>query len=179
MEPTKPKNFPEVPQQSIYQTAKVLLEKNKKWALMFVVSSFLAIICSWQDSPKRVPESTPVELDIMIPQGFVLIPIEVENYESLDSILGHVGVVDLYQNLAAKNKRRLVASFVRILRNPHNPNQFSILVPERNASAITNNFGPYFVSLRPRKPGTGLEKKEFEMSSIKAPKHNSEVHYVE
>lgn len=177
MEPTKPKNFPEPPQQSVYQTVKEFLEKNKKWTLMFLVSSFLAIICSFQE-PEHI-RSEPIELDIMIPAGFVLLPIEVENYESLDSVLGQVGVVDLYQNQNGKSQRRLVASFVRILRNPHNPNQFSILVPEKNAPTITNNFGPYFVSLRPRKAGTSFEQKEFQLGAATSPPLTREVHYVE
>ena len=177
MEPTKSKNFPEPPQQSVYQTAKEFLEKNKKWTLMFLVSSLMAIVCSWKE-PTQVA-SAPLELDIMIPAGFVLLPVEVENYESLDSVLGQMGVVDLYQNQNGKSQRRLVASFVRILRNPHNPNQFSILVPEKNAAAITNNFGPYFVSLRPRKTGTGFEKKEFQLGASEAAPLTREVLYVE
>lgn len=177
MEPTKPKSFPEPPQQSIYQTAKDFYEKNKKWALMFLVSSGLAVVCSWKE-PQKV-SADPIELDIMIPAGFVLLPIEVENYESLDSVLGQMGVVDLYQNQNGKSKRDLVASFVRILRNPHNPNQFSILVPEKNAHTITNNFGPYFVSLRPRKTGIGFEEKEFQLGVLPSSPQTREVHYVE
>ena len=144
---------------------------------MFAVSSLLAIVCSWKE-PEKIQADAP-DLDIMIPAGFVLLPIEVENYESLDSVLGQIGVVDLYQNQQGKSQRRLVASFVRILRNPHNPSQFSILVPERNAPTITNNFGPYFVSLRPRKTGTGFEKKEFQMGAEQRAPTTREVHYVE
>ncbi len=177
MEQPKSKNFPEPPEQSIYQTTKIFFEKNKRWALMFLVSSALAIICSWKE-PDSV-QTQPLEIDILIPAGFVLLPIEVENYESLDSVLGQMGVVDLYQNQSGKTGRRLVASFVRILRNPHNPNQFSILVPEKNAAAITNNFGPYFVSLRPRKAGTGFEKKEFQLGSAPSASLTKEVLYVE
>ena len=177
MESTKPKSFPESPEQSLHKIFKDFMEKNKKWLVMFGVSTSLAIVCSWKE-PQTESSPTP-EIDIMIPAGFVLLPIEVENYESLDSILGQMGVVDLYQNMVAKNQRRLVASFVRILRNPHNPSQFSILVPERNASAITNNFGPYFVSLRPRKNGTDLEEKEFELGVTKTSTPINEVQYVE
>lgn len=177
MEPTKPKNFPEPPQQSLHKVFKDFMEKNKKWLVMFGVSTSLAVVCSWK--APHVESAPATEIDIMIPAGFVLLPIEVENYESLDSILGQMGVVDLYQNMVAKNQRRLVASFVRILRNPHNPSQFSILVPEHNVSAITNNFGPYFVSLRPRKNGTGLEEKEFELGETKTVAPINEVQYVE
>lgn len=179
MEPTKPKNFPEPPQQSLYQVFKQYMEKNKKWLVMFMASSILAMVCSWQNDTPKAHGSEPLEIDIMIPSGFVLLPIEVENYESLDSVLGQMGVVDLYQNQAGSNKRSLVASFVRILRNPHNPNQFSILVPEKNAALITNHFGPYFVSLRPRKNGTGFEKREFELGTQAAPPRQQEVYYVE
>lgn len=177
MESTKPKNFPEPPKQSLYKVFKDFVEKNKKWFVMFIVSTGLAVVCSWKE-PQSAPQAE-TEIDILIPQGYVLLPIEIENYESLDSILGQMGVVDLYQNQVAKNQRHLVASFVRILRNPHNPSQFSILVPERSVSSITNNFGPYFVSLRPRKNGTDLEENEFKMGVRNSAAPVSDVQYVE
>ena len=177
MEPTKPKNFPEPPQQSLYQTYKVFVEKNKKWVVMFLISSALAVICSWKDSPTHTTE-TP-EVDSMIPVGYVLLPIEVENYESLDSVLGQVGLVDLYQNQPGQSRRHLVAGVVRILRNPHNPSQFSILVPEAKAPSITNNFGPYFVSLRPRSSGTNLEQREFKLGEKVHTPNTKEVYYAE
>src|SRR5438128_1195292 len=68
------------------------------------------------------------QVDTYIPKGFVLVPIEVANYEALDSILGRFGVVDLFQAIGHEDpQQHLVARNVRILRAPQNPSHFAIL----------------------------------------------------
>ena len=99
--------------------------------------------------------------DTHIPRGFVLIPIEVQNYEALDSILGKYGLVDLYQSPPGKGSQRLVARNVRILRAPQNLSHFAVLVPERDAANTLSFAGPFTVIVkRPQVVGTEFVKDE-------------------
>ncbi|MGZ3721304.1 MAG: hypothetical protein ACXVA9_00155, partial [Bdellovibrionales bacterium] len=102
------------------------------------------------------------QVDTFIPKGFVLVPIDVQNYEALDSILGKFGVVDLFQSGSMeKPQQRLVARNVRILRAPQNPSHFAILVQESEVGGILKNNTPFFVIVKhPEKTGTEFVKGE-------------------
>lgn len=102
------------------------------------------------------------QVDTHIPKGFVLIPIEVQNYEALDSILGRFGIVDLYQNeQMAGSNQRLVARNIRILRAPQNPSHFAVLVPESQAHEVLRHGGEFTVIVkRPTEHGTEFVKDE-------------------
>lgn len=107
----------------------------------------------------QIPEThARAEVDTLIPRGFVLVPIEIQNYEALDSIIGRFGVVDLFQSGAGET-RELVAKNVRILRAPQNPTQFAVLVREAEVSQILKNGGVYTVIVkRPEQSGSELVK---------------------
>lgn len=114
----------------------------------------------------RAPEPLPMEriesraVDTMIPKGFVLVPIEVQNYEALDSILGQFGVVDLFQAGPAEGtSQTLVARNVRILRAPHNPTHFAILIVEDEVPRVLKHGGIFTVIVkRPEDVGTEFVK---------------------
>jgi hypothetical protein len=115
--------------------------------------------------PQPVPSEAPIEksagqVDTYIPKGFVLVPIEVQNYDALDSILGQFAVVDLLQNSNPRSPQpHLVARHVRILRAPKNPSHFAVLV-EESAVAQVLKFGSQFTVIvrRPEKSGTEFVK---------------------
>lgn len=96
-------------------------------------------------------------VDTLIPKGFVLVPIEVQNYEALDSILGRFGVVDLFQSGGdPSSQQRLIARNVRILRAPQNPSHFAILVREEEVSRILHQGGQFTVIVK-RQQSDGTE----------------------
>ena len=89
-----------------------------------------------------------------IPDGFVLVPIEVANYESLDSILGAFGVVDLFVGSDdPKIRPRKVAERVKILRAPLNPSHFAVLVPDSESQKIVAYSGALTVVVQNPKKG--------------------------
>jgi len=98
-------------------------------------------------------------IDTFIPAGYVLVPIEIQNSEALDSVLGQHGVVDLYSaSQDGSQKNRLVARALKILRAPLNPNQFAVLAREDKAPEIARNFEAFFVVIQnPNSPGTHIE----------------------
>ncbi len=117
-------------------------------ALVFVLF-FQFLNKSGSDTPPPADANNPQNIDILIPEGHTLIPIEVTNYETLDSLLGPYGVVDLFTNgpgLETANKK--IASMVKILRAPKNPSHFAILVPSHLAQNILKYSGPFTASVR-------------------------------
>lgn len=107
-------------------------------------------------------EGAPETADTLIPTGFALVPIEVSNFESLDSILGRAGVVDLFLPSAdGRQRARRVASRVRILRSPRDPSRFAVLVPTSESHRLVTHAGAFFVAVqRPGGGGAVFEKAE-------------------
>ena len=112
--------------------------------------------------------SERVKADTFIPEGFTLIPIEVANYKSLDSILGNFGVVDLFSTpLDPTKKARRIAYSVKILRAPRNPNHFAVLLPESRADQVAGHPGPFTVTVRnPKEVGIRFVKKKKQIRRI-------------
>lgn len=124
--------------------------------LSLVLTLFIGKISS-QATEGKQKSSEP--FDTYIPYGFVLVPIEVQNYEALDSVLGNYGVVDLYKSTGGDGRPgQKVARAVKILRAPLNPNHFAILVEENLAPEIAKSFDPFFVVIQnPKTNGTQIE----------------------
>ncbi len=138
------------------------LNWDRKLIFTVAVLSLIPMILAWiafpQPSTSENSRQGMVSVDTNIPKGFVLVPIEVQNYEALDSILGHFGVVDLFQGDAEKfSQQRLVARNVRILRAPQNPSHFAVLVHEEKVSQVMHRGGMFTVILkRPDETGTEI-----------------------
>lgn len=122
-----------------------------------VLSLFPVLVYSLGAAPDgpSVPRAPAADVTTLIPRGYVLVPVEVQNYEALDSILGRFGMVDLFQG------GRLIARNVKILRAPQNPSQFAILVAEERTDEILKTGGPLTVIVkRNESAGTEFVKNE-------------------
>lgn len=126
--------------------------KHKHFYKSFLILSLVFLVLSQSEKPKQ--KKLP-SLDTHIPLGHVLIPIEVQNYKSLDRVLGQYGVVDLYQTSSSgTNYGQLVAQRIKILRSPKDPNSFAVLAPDNQASEIVQKTGPFTVVIQnPKKNG--------------------------
>jgi hypothetical protein len=137
-------------------------EKKVLWsaAALSLIPVLAALLLQGPSAPAGPANTTRAEVDTYIPKGFVLVPIEVQNYEALDSILGHFGVVDLFQaGQTGHPEQRLVARNVRILRAPQNPSHFAVLVQEGEVAHVLKFGGQFTVIVkRPEKVGTEFVK---------------------
>jgi hypothetical protein len=132
------------------------------WISLVVLSGLLAIV--WDTSHAATPDAPavvktgPTTLENMIPAGFVLVPIQVSNFESLDSILGPYGIVDLFVPANSPGAKALkVASRVKILRAPQNPSQFAVLVEAQASEKLLAQGGAFFAVIQNNKDaGTGI-----------------------
>ena len=125
-----------------------------------VVAGGLALVAS---PPMEVsPPQSYQSLDTYIPEGFVLVPIEVKNYESLDLVIGKYGVVDLYQIPGSHLKRpKPVAKAIKMVRSPLNPSVFAVLVPDDEAHIIVKSPGPFQVVVKnPKEEGVKVMREE-------------------
>lgn len=130
------------------------------WIAGIGVAGFLGLYWDASGTPQshtKDPEAVE-DATTFIPAGYVLVPIEVANFESLDSILGKFGVVDLYAPTEAMHGRaRKVAEQVKILRAPLNPSHFAVLVREADSARLVSYSGPFTVIVQnPRQIGTGI-----------------------
>jgi hypothetical protein len=123
--------------------------------VLSIVPIFGFVLGGNREAPP-VERGQPADVTTMIPKGFVLVPIEVQNYEALDSILGRFGIVDLFQAPTHEGStQHLVARNVRILRAPQNPTHFAVLVMEEKVGEILRGGGLFTVIVkRPAEDGT-------------------------
>lgn len=115
------------------------------------------------------PEQDPSSVDTYIPEGMTLIPIEIQNIESLKNILGSFGVVDLYiPSYDLKSPPKKIASGIKIMRAPLNPDVFAVLVLSQDASKIAQHPGAFFVTvLNPKTQKSNFEREKPSTSQVK------------
>ncbi len=153
-----------------YEWATLHLSTTRGLMIVLTAISTMALLQSlWPGKSEEALSKPPSQTaDTYIPSGFVLVPIEIQNIEGLDSILGQFGVVDLFQPaLEGQNRGRLVARRLKILRAPLNPSHFAVLAPEHQASEIVRHVGPFFVVIQnPKETGTHFVKEKVRTSRI-------------
>ena len=120
--------------------------------LLYLMGILVSLALAWalspSDSPKGTSPSQTQSMDTYIPDGFVLVPIEVANYESLDLVIGKFGVVDLYpvtQKSKQDKEPKPLAKAIKILRSSLNPSLFAVLAPDDQAHLLVKHLGPFQV----------------------------------
>ena len=139
-----------------------LIKENKEISF-FCAAALLCLLLGGLKSYASEPEKNiePLEsFDTLIPEGFSLVPIEVANYETLDSLLGPFGVVDIFTAEPGNpDASQRVAYRVKIVRAPRNPSHFAVLVPFEQVQKILKYPGPFMISVQnPKTNGMGFEK---------------------
>lgn len=136
--------------------------KEQPWFLPAsgVVAALLLAGIIQGSASSHGPERVDFDLDTHIPQGHVLVPIQVHNSENVDSMFGTYGMVDLYPvSENGKASREAILRGVKMLRAPRNPNQFGVLVPTDMAATVIRSGGTFAaVVLNRQSRGTVLEK---------------------
>lgn len=119
------------------------------WAGMLVLVVLFAILQIKTSSSEKAPiEAEPLQADTVIPEGYVLLPLQLENIENLASLIDTFGVIDLYGQ--QEEKIEILASRLKILQAPLNPNQYAVLAPHSLSRTIMRHGGPYWGTVRNR-----------------------------
>jgi len=125
------------------------VSNNKTTCLIWFSVFSLSFIFTLLQQPNKTENNSHIKsLDTYIPEGFVLMPIELINGSSLDGLLEQKGVVDLYTGHPGQKRVDKVASAVKIIRSPMNPLYFAILVPEDKASLMIQRFQSFYAVIQ-------------------------------
>lgn len=125
------------------------LLKNNIFLIAFLGLGLIAFLFHQKSAEKEVPVTFAApevkSADTFIPRGYVLVPIEIANAESLSSLVGDVGgVVDLYLATTEQQKGgQKVGVRLKLLRAPLNPEQYAVLVKDSESSRILQFAGPF------------------------------------
>jgi len=84
------------------------------------------------DVSVKVADESMHSPDTFIPAGFVLVPIEIQNLQNVDSMIGNYGIVDIYNG----KKNEPILRSARIIRSPLDPGQFAVMVSDRDAPVL-------------------------------------------
>jgi|GEM_PF-4579727 len=120
-----------------------LTHQNKILLISVVVFVLLYLILNAKNA--AVPpaaEKKPLYADTLIPAGQVLVPLELANIATIASLINQYGIIDLYAG--SENSTVLIASRIKILKAPLNPNQYAIMVSESLSEEIMKSKGPFW-----------------------------------
>lgn len=144
------------------------IQARNQWQILGMGLLLLAAMAWAQRLPssKENPASSEFDsFDTVIPKGFVLIPIDVQNSESLDRILGNFGQVNLYASSSngdfqnSQKPGQLIARNIKILRAPLDPREYAVLAPEEDVGHILSFPQPFVIAVQnPKSVGIGFEK---------------------
>lgn len=140
--------------------------------------------------PPKPNDNTRVQLDTFIPKGFVLVPLEISNLESIEDLIGSYGLADLYPTLqndrfqsSTRSKTfhhlKPLASRVRLIRAPNNSKLFGVLISEEERALILKLSDPVFAVLH--NPNSIDEKNDQKTSQNQKETafHNRDISYGE
>ena len=102
------------------------------------------------DKPKNPTQYESV--DTVIPFGYTLYPIEIENFDALDALVGSYAIVNIY-SVNEDKKSKLILQRIKIIRSPKDPRYFAALLKNEGATVISKFPGPFRVAVQnPKKP---------------------------
>lgn len=127
-----------------------LLEKPNQYLLLGLIA-LLVLAILWPRQEQKTEVQQAIEADTVIPAGFVLVPIELLNFEALSALVGSYAIVDLFAPNTDPNQRpRKIGSDLRLLRAHLNPNQFAVLVPENESDLVVSQATPLIAVIQNR-----------------------------
>lgn len=136
------------------------------WILISLAFMALALLLVQEKISHSTPPESSVNtatkssqnIDTYIPEGFVLVALQISNLDSIHELIGPYGLADLYPTAAnmefrsvsttTKNSmKKPLASRVRLIRAPNNTRLFGVLLPESERELILKLSDPVFVVL--------------------------------
>lgn len=123
------------------------LKNNKHLVIAFGVL-MIVMALNAQTASKLEPIADRVEIDTIIPKGYVLVPLNLENKEAISSVIQNFGLIDLYTGNPESGKSKKIANRIKIIRAPYNPNLFAVLVKDDLSERIMNESGLFYAVIQ-------------------------------
>lgn len=149
-------------------------QQNKILLCSFIFLIVVYLIFGLKTETVGQNKMEKIYADTMIPKGFVLIPIELANVDTVSALMGQFGVVDLFTGSMNQKGNRKLASKVKLLRAPLNPNQYAVLVPESLSQLIMSSSGPFWAVVQNRDAKQG-DNKEVVSHTVRIEYHQAGV----
>lgn len=123
--------------------------------------------------------------DTYIPAGYSLVPIELTNSDTIEGLVGSLGgYVDLFpvstnsDPASTPNPSLSLLKNLKMLRAPHNPELYAVLVAQKNVPAFMNLSGTFrAVVLNPQKAKKEQAIAHSLSSQAKPDEDSSEIYY--
>ncbi len=124
-----------------------------RFTAIFVILGLISFLFSQKtEAPEEQAQQKQVEIDELIPEGYFLLPLELTNREALVSMIGDTSIVDIFTiHPQTLNPQKKIASRVKLIKSPKNPDQFALLLKESNTMDILKYSGPYFATIQNRR----------------------------
>lgn len=155
------------------------------WMFSSTAAILLMLLLSFSaarnaDAPPRSEvEAGPSMLE-QIPEGFVLVPIEPQNFETIDALIENHAYVDLYSSSSndtyssdsntTDRRKRLISRGLPLVRAPRNPSRFAVLVKEVDTEVLTRLGAPVLVVVRKGPPKGGYPAPSKSQAKLKPKK---------
>jgi hypothetical protein len=127
--------------------------QDTKIRITFAITLLTAVMLILTTQKEETPKAEPVwsTSDDFIPEGFVLVPLELQNRDALNALVGGFAVVDLFTvSPDGQMKGSRVGRRLKLVRSPRDPQQFAALVPEDEAPLLLAHAGPLFAVIQSR-----------------------------
>ncbi|PWU16303.1 MAG: hypothetical protein C5B49_10660 [Bdellovibrio sp.] len=142
-------------------------QRDRIFFVFLLGASVLALLTPWNSFQSSPPTAEAFEPDTMIPLGFVLVPIELENQQSLESMIGSHAVVNLYKGYQIGGQKGvLIGRHLRLLRAPLNPQQFAVLVPESEVPSFVAPGAKFYAVVQNRSSQDTTEVMQSKKKSV-------------
>jgi hypothetical protein len=87
--------------------------------------------------------------DTYIPNGYVLVPIDISNGIAVSNLMGQYTFVDVYASHGFEEQpKKIIAQNLRMLKAPHSDEQFAVLVKEIEHNLIHQLSEPVFIVIK-------------------------------
>lgn len=126
-------------------------------SLMMIVVIFMFSLLSHCLSKKPKGEKS---LDSLVPQGFVLIPVQIFNGKDIVGYIGSHGIVDLYSLSQNETPQEKVGKSLKIISPQTQDSEFVVLIPEKEVPLFFEHSPPFYAVIKnPQKQASQIHKK--------------------
>ncbi len=115
---------------------------NKHLVIAFILLIGISIYVSHVNSIEKFAGG-PVQADTIIPKGFILFPIQLENIDAIKGVIDSYGVIDIYCRSKNGGATKKLLSKVKIIQAPYNPEEYALFLPEYLSSKMMSETGPF------------------------------------
>lgn len=123
-----------------------------KWIILslVVISTYFA---TRPTATKSISQALPrAQVTTLIPNGYSLVPILLENQQDLRSLVEDHAIVDLYSK-KDRSDPLLIGKNVRLIRSPYDRNLFAALIPSQHSYRFASTEFRLFAILKKNQSG--------------------------